>query len=68
MANPLLTKAEFEQKRGPRPDRVAVSAEMDGLCDYEGCEGWHWTRKEWWEDDVKYGIRPAADLKVFESA
>ena len=62
-----LTKEEFETKWGPRPDRVAVPAEMDGPCDYDECEGWHWTRKEWWEDDVKWGMRPASDLEVFDA-
>lgn len=59
-----LTKAEFEKKWGPRPERVAVPAERDGPCDYKDCEGWHWVNPEWWETDVKWGMRDEKDLEL----
>ena len=65
-ANATITKAEFESKWGLRPNRAAVPAEMDGPCDDEECEGWHWVLREIWEDDVKFGFRPASDLKAFD--
>ena len=63
-----VTRSEFEAKWGPRPDRIAVSCAKDShLCDFDECEGWHWAKREWWEDEVRIGMRPASDLKALEA-
>lgn len=69
-----MTKQEFElsyaQGSGVTLELLhangmyAVPAEVDELCDYPDCEGWHMVHRVIWEDAVKWGMRDPKDLEL----